>query len=124
MESSHGGKTIPSLAFVHIPLSVTEQLREQQKQHPNTEPGLNTEIISAQADDYAVMNALAETKGLIVVFSGHDHREDWWVLMSQVAQQQTMLTTTGARSGPLVVAWPTCPRQLQVTRSLSASVAI
>jgi hypothetical protein len=49
----------------------------------NTEPGLNTEEISHEDDcpgsdcynyrDYDFMEALAETEGLMAVFSGHDH---------------------------------------------------
>ena len=57
----------------------------------NTNPGLNEERIGHQGDvcddhgnnckyngaDIPFMRALVETKGLMAVFSGHDHGVDW-----------------------------------------------
>jgi hypothetical protein len=74
---------------VHIPPHAT---RAYQDSKPNaaTRPGLNEELIGHQADvcdgnnnctysgaDTYLMKALAETEGLMGVFSGHDHGVDW-----------------------------------------------
>lgn len=79
---------IPSLAFVHIPPSVTEAFRKSGLRTESTEPGISEEIISVLADsvpggDSAFLQALTETEGLMAVFSGHDHRIDWYVSVSQ-----------------------------------------
>jgi hypothetical protein len=77
------GCIIPSLAFVHIPVQATRAFQKTRNPGENTEPGLNTEELSHQDDcpgsdcynyrDWAFMEALAETQGLMAVFSGHDH---------------------------------------------------
>ncbi|KAF2246514.1 Metallo-dependent phosphatase [Trematosphaeria pertusa] len=85
------GKTIPSIAFVHIPPHVTEAFQRKGGRTSTQEPGLNEEVISHQGNvcdpsghncDYAgkdipFMEALVETEGLMAVFSGHDHKVDW-----------------------------------------------
>jgi hypothetical protein len=76
-------RTIPSLAFFHIPVQATRALQRSNSRGESTEPGINAEIIGHQDDcdgydcynhrDYSFMKALVETKGLTAVFSGHDH---------------------------------------------------
>lgn len=81
-------KTLPSLAFFHIP--VTAMLAFQQDIGPNahTEPGINDDNPLAEqgpsdgsfdytGQDKPFMQALTKTKGLIATFSGHDHGDDW-----------------------------------------------
>ncbi|KAF2677779.1 Metallo-dependent phosphatase [Lentithecium fluviatile CBS 122367] len=82
MQADNGGKPLPSLAFVHIPPSVTVAFQQSGQRKPSTEPGLNEELIGAQANsvpdaDGPFMQALVETEGLMAVFSGHDHGIDW-----------------------------------------------
>lgn len=87
-------KTIPSLAFYHIP--VNAMLAFQNKgvdQH--REPGINDDKPLAQqgstsgqgnvqgatfnytGQDIPFMKAMLGVKGLIATFSGHDHGDDW-----------------------------------------------
>jgi len=80
--NKQNARTIPSLAFVHIPVQAT---RAFQKSHRSetTEPGIDDEAIGHQGNcpgidcythtDYTFMKALVETEGLMAVFSGHDH---------------------------------------------------
>lgn len=83
------GKTIPSLAFVHIPTfaSAAAQLTGAGIDS-HTAPGINddccpaaTQGINTAGDydgsDIPFMQALLETEGLMAVFSGHDHGNDW-----------------------------------------------
>lgn len=90
-------KTIPSLAFVHIPVNTTVIMQTQNGIDPNRQPGINDEVpASPQAQgwcedgrktwttdckyggqDVPFIRALAETKGLMGVFSGHDHGNSW-----------------------------------------------
>jgi len=77
------GRTIPSIAFVHIPVHATRAFQKSGHRSDNTEPGLDKDLIGHQGDcpgldcythgDYAFMKALVETEGLMAVFSGHDH---------------------------------------------------
>ena len=86
--------TIPSIAFVHIP--VAAMLRRQEDGiHSRREPGINDDVPLAQqgqgwvddrpsddenaytGQDVPFMEALAATDGLVAVFSGHDHGNDW-----------------------------------------------
>lgn len=96
MESKYE-KVIPSLAFVHIPVNATVVMQRQKGIHPNYQPGINDEIPAApQAEgwcedgrrdwdtkcnyggqDVPLMRALVETKGLMGLFSGHDHGNTW-----------------------------------------------
>jgi hypothetical protein len=74
---------IPSLAFVHIPVQATRAFQRSNSRGESTEPGINTEVIGHQDDcdgidcynhrDYIFMKVLVETKGLVGIFSGHDH---------------------------------------------------
>lgn len=77
------GSTIPSLAFVHIPTQSMLAF-QQTGVSPTKEPGINDDIIGHQdgSDPYQgldmpFMQALLNTQGLISVFSGHDHGDDW-----------------------------------------------
>ncbi|CAG8013118.1 unnamed protein product [Penicillium nalgiovense] len=79
------GQTIPSLAFVHIPVHA---MRAFQKTgvSPTSEPGINGERVQHQGykpdsdyhyQDFPFINALLNTTGLAATFSGHDHDNDW-----------------------------------------------
>ncbi|KAJ5482370.1 hypothetical protein N7475_001182 [Penicillium sp. IBT 31633x] len=78
-------KTIPSLAFVHIPV---HPMRAFQKSgvSPTKEPGINEERVQQQgydaeagynSQDVPFIRALSNTTGLMAIFSGHDHDNDW-----------------------------------------------
>ncbi|KAF2098994.1 Metallo-dependent phosphatase [Rhizodiscina lignyota] len=82
-------KTIPSLAFVHIPTyaSAAAQLTASGINN-HTAPGINDDCCPAatqgidnageyDGSDVPFMQALLDTEGLIAVFSGHDHGNDW-----------------------------------------------
>lgn len=79
------GRTIPSLAFVHIPVHA---MRAFQKSgvSPVREPGINGERVQQQgydaesgyhSQDFPFISALLNTTGLAATFSGHDHDNDW-----------------------------------------------
>lgn len=85
--------TIPSLAFVHIPVDAFLAFQNSGV-NENEEPGINEDIPLAQqgvasdqgssktvltynGQDSPFMKALLDTEGLIAVFSGHDHGNDW-----------------------------------------------
>ena len=97
-------KHIPSLAFFHIP--VTAMLAFQQNPGPNahTEPGINDDNPLAEQGpsdnslnytgmDKPFMKALAETKGLIATFSGHDHGDDWYASYNHKAARSARRLT-------------------------------
>ncbi len=87
-------KTIPSLAFVHIPPYASYALQVAGV-NPHTEPGINDDVpLSSQAQgwcpdgrddgtcsygmqDVPFMEAITTTEGLMAVFSGHDHGDTW-----------------------------------------------
>lgn len=81
------GRVIPSLAFVHIPVEIISRFQSQDGGiDPSTEPGINDDSpAAAQSLDRGrltgegtpFVRALIETKGLMAVFSGHDHGNDW-----------------------------------------------
>ncbi|PYH94290.1 hypothetical protein BO71DRAFT_476350 [Aspergillus ellipticus CBS 707.79] len=77
-------KTIPSLAFFHIPITAARDFREGPGVDPSREPGINGEPVSFQgymyngkSYDQKFMAALSTTNGLQATFSGHDHTNDW-----------------------------------------------
>jgi Calcineurin-like phosphoesterase len=88
-------KTVPSLAFVHIPTNASLTLQTQTGVHRNLQPGLNDDYPLAQqaqgwcpdgrndgtcsygGQDVPFMQALTSTPGLMAVFSGHDHGDTW-----------------------------------------------
>ncbi|PLB38326.1 metallophosphoesterase family protein [Aspergillus candidus] len=79
-------RTVPSLAFFHIPTYAMRAFQEASVGGPAA-PGLNHDIVKQQGympgvqdyreQDYAFMEALLDTDGLIATFSGHDHGNDW-----------------------------------------------
>ena len=67
------GKTIPSLAFVHIPVYAMRGYQDAGVD-PNKTPGVNDDNPAAtQNNDDKFTRALLDTDGLMAVFSGHDH---------------------------------------------------
>ncbi|KAL4868461.1 hypothetical protein BDV12DRAFT_209261 [Aspergillus spectabilis] len=93
--SEEYGKTIPSLAFVHIPTNASLAAQVIDGIDANTEPGINDDYPLAQqaqgwcedgtksnncsygGQDVPFMKALVETPGVLGVFSGHDHGATW-----------------------------------------------
>ncbi|KAF2093563.1 Metallo-dependent phosphatase [Rhizodiscina lignyota] len=87
-------KTIPSLAFYHIPVNAMLAFQNRGVD-PHREPGINDDnplaqqgLTSGQGDvqgvtfnytgqDIPFMKAMLGIKGLIATFSGHDHGDDW-----------------------------------------------
>ncbi|CAL3973368.1 unnamed protein product [Diplocarpon coronariae] len=81
-------KTIPSLAFVHIPpsafLALQETVFPERGDESAVFPGLNDDVpLAAQGQgqgegrDVGFMQALIDTPGLHSVYSGHDHGDAW-----------------------------------------------
>ncbi|CAN8105519.1 unnamed protein product [Discula destructiva] len=87
------GTSIPSLAFVHIPVDAFLAFQNAGVD-PNEEPGINQDVPLAQqgvasgqgstetvftygGQDVPFMQALLDTEGLMGAFSGHDHGNDW-----------------------------------------------
>jgi hypothetical protein len=89
-----GGSIIPSLAFVHIPTSASLAFQTRVGVDPSRQPGVDDDHdLAAQGQgwcadgvtndgscdyggqDVPFMQAVATTKGLMAVFSGHDHGE-------------------------------------------------
>ena len=87
-------RTIPSLAFYHIPVQAMAAFQEEGVS-ANKEPGINDDNPLAQqgqvaesdgstyydGSDIPFMEALVGTPGLMATFSGHDHGDDWSALM-------------------------------------------
>lgn len=89
------GRVIPSLAFVHIPTNASRVYQTEVGPRPHYEPGINDDYPLAQqsqgwcadgshngtcvygGQDLPFMKAIAETPGLIALFSGHDHGDSW-----------------------------------------------
>ncbi|PHH64409.1 hypothetical protein CDD81_4630 [Ophiocordyceps australis] len=89
------GRTIPSLAFVHIPTNASLALQEQRGVDSHRQPGINLDRPLAQqalgwcadgtnapgcyygGQDVPFMQALTTTPGLVALFSGHDHGDSW-----------------------------------------------
>ncbi|KAI0437004.1 Metallo-dependent phosphatase-like protein [Xylaria telfairii] len=78
-------KTIPSLAFFHIPITATSEFQKYPGVDPSREPGIDGETVWYQGrgfddnpgHDVSFMTALSDTDGLLATFSGHDHDNDW-----------------------------------------------
>ncbi|KAK4443035.1 Metallo-dependent phosphatase-like protein [Podospora aff. communis PSN243] len=88
------GKTIPSLAFVHIPTNASSAFQhagvnEHRQPVINDdkplssqgqgwcEDGTNGSNCAYGKQDVPFMSAIASTPGLLAVFSGHDHGDTW-----------------------------------------------
>ena len=87
-------RTIPSLAFAHIPVGATCVLRERGVDR-HRQPGIDEDVECAQqsqnwcpdgtqsdncdhgGQDEPFMKALVATKGLMGLFYGHDHGNSW-----------------------------------------------
>lgn len=78
-------RKIPSLVFVHIPVSAMAAFQSSGVD-ANEEPGINHDNPLASqgnnngvstGEDVPFMSALLDTPNLIAVFSGHDHGDDW-----------------------------------------------
>ncbi|OCL12249.1 Metallo-dependent phosphatase [Glonium stellatum] len=82
-------RTIPSLAFVHIPVHASFSF-QQEGVDPHKEPGINDDnplahqgitcvdnVCSYTGQDIPFMSALVKTPGMMAMFSGHDHGNDW-----------------------------------------------
>ncbi|GIZ49637.1 hypothetical protein CKM354_001266600 [Cercospora kikuchii] len=90
---SRYNKTIPSLAFVHIPTNASAALQTEVGVDRHRQPGINDDyILSPQAQgwcpdgkqscpyggqDVPFMQTIASTPGLMALFSGHDHGDTW-----------------------------------------------
>ncbi|KAF3763398.1 Metallo-dependent phosphatase [Cryphonectria parasitica EP155] len=87
------GTSLPSLAFVHIPVDAFLAFQDAGVD-ATQEPGINADVPLSQqgvqsgegssetvytydGQDVPFMQALLETENLIAVFSGHDHGNDW-----------------------------------------------
>ncbi|KAI2465790.1 Metallo-dependent phosphatase-like protein [Annulohypoxylon bovei var. microspora] len=78
-------KTIPSLAFFHIPITAAYEFQKSPGIDPSREPGVDGEEVTWQGGmydrkighDVSFMSALSSTDGLLATFSGHDHDNDW-----------------------------------------------
>ena len=88
-------RTIPSLAFVHIPTNASQALQTEAGVDPHLEPGINDDYMLAQqaqgwcedgsndgsciygGQDVPFMEAITSTPGLMALFSGHDHGDTW-----------------------------------------------
>ena len=73
------GQIIPSLGFVHIPVNATAAFQETGVDSKR-EPGINDDNPLAAQDaglDIPFMSALLQAKGMMAIFSGHDHGNDW-----------------------------------------------
>lgn len=87
-------KTLPSYAFVHIPVGAMYGFQQTKGVNEQKEPGINADNPLSQqgvqsplwnattsfeytGQDRAFMKALLETEKLMGVFSGHDHGDDW-----------------------------------------------
>lgn len=86
-------RTIPSLAFVHIPTKATDDVHD--KRSPSKNPGIDEEPVSMQGKgwcpdgrfggpdcpysnyDASFMEALSNTEMLLGLFYGHDHANTW-----------------------------------------------
>jgi hypothetical protein len=87
------GKSLPSLAFVHIPptafLTVQNNLLANAGEESIHFPGLNDDVpLAAEGDgmqNVPFMQALVNTPGLHSVFSGHDHGDSWCANWPNVA---------------------------------------
>ncbi|KAK5662639.1 hypothetical protein OQA88_8554 [Cercophora sp. LCS_1] len=90
------GRVVPSLAFVHIPTNASRAFQDEGVD-PNKQPGIDADVPVAMqgqgwcedgvddgtcdygGQDVPFMEAVAGMKGLMAVFSGHDHGNTWCV---------------------------------------------
>lgn len=87
----NGQKTpMPSLAFVHIPISAMRTFQASPAGvDAHREPGINDDIpLDSQTGDSDFLDALLN-EGVLAVFSGHDHGNDWCMPYRDAASERT-----------------------------------
>ena len=93
------GKVLPSVAFVHIPVYAMAAFQNVGVDG-HEEPGINEDnpldpeaIINGTytAEDIPFMESLVNTKGMMAVFSGHDHGNDWCFKWNSTLPGMTIL---------------------------------
>ncbi|KAK5989196.1 putative inactive purple acid phosphatase 16 [Cladobotryum mycophilum] len=108
------GRTIPSLAFVHIPTEASVALQTENGRDsidPNKQPGINADYPLGQqaqgwcpdgrndpscdygGQDIPFMQAIVSTPGLIGLFSGHDHGDTWCYKWDRLVPGMTVAGT-------------------------------
>ncbi|KAF2713670.1 Metallo-dependent phosphatase [Pleomassaria siparia CBS 279.74] len=108
-------RVIPSVAFVHTPVYAMKN--STQRIDPNTSPGINEEAVVYQGmacesgsktchgNERAAssfMQALGSTQGLMAVFSGHSHGNDWcmsWTVDDNVGGENDIPLCFGRWTG-------------------------
>lgn len=76
LRRQHRGESIPSLAFVHIPISAMRGFQEAGIDEHRA-PGINDDVpLDSQVGDEDFLSALSDER-VVAVFSGHDHGNDW-----------------------------------------------
>ena len=143
------GRTIPSLAFVHIPVNAAQALQTEEGVDPHHQPGINDDYPLAQqsqgwcatgshddtckygGQDIPFMEAITSTPGLIALFSGHDHGDTWcykWTaeLLSDMAVKGNGVNLCfGQHSGyGGYGTWSRGSRQVLVTESMLSDLEI
>lgn len=101
-------KTMPSLAFVHIPINATWSFQTQVGLSSHHQPGIDEEPACAQqgagwcsngsltetcvygGQDVPFMQALVSVPGLIGLFYGHDHGQTWCVKWDRLLPGMTV----------------------------------
>ncbi|KAL6234178.1 hypothetical protein BDW75DRAFT_251625 [Aspergillus navahoensis] len=103
-------KTVPSLAFFHIPITATYDFQVDPGVDASREPGINGEKVWWQGRGYDgktghdvnFMTALSATDGMLATFSGHDHDNDWcfkWKSPSAASSSAGLNVCYGRRTG-------------------------
>ena len=146
--SQRYGRTIPSLAFVHIPTNASQALQTEAGVDPHYQPGINDDYILAQqaqgwcadcsnkpdciygGQDEPFMEAITSTPGMIALFSGHDHGDTWcykWdrLLPGMTVEGNGINLCFGQHSGyGGYGTWTRGSRQVLVTESLLSNFEI
>ncbi|KAK5053094.1 hypothetical protein LTR84_002068 [Exophiala bonariae] len=101
LKRQHRRESIPSLAFVHIPVSAMLTFQEAGVDK-HRQPGINDDVpLSSQVGDEEFLAALSEA-GVQAVFSGHDHGNDWCMPVEKKGGMEggkTMFACFGRHTG-------------------------
>lgn len=101
LKRQHRRESIPSLAFVHIPVSAMLAFQEEGVDK-HRQPGINDDVpLSSQVGDEEFLAALSEA-GVEAVFSGHDHGNDWCMPVENKGKgrgKKTMFACFGRHTG-------------------------
>jgi predicted MPP superfamily phosphohydrolase len=90
--TSKYSRTLPSIAFVHIPVSAMSNFQKAGVDE-NREPGINDDNpLGSQESDQAFLKALVQTQALLAVFSGHEHGNDYCHPYSNSSSSTTAAT--------------------------------